>query len=83
MSDKRNQRKSPSGLVVRANPRLVLSTTCSLDGSDQLLAHFQESVCQTEVFLTRSDARKVRDWLNHFIEWSAEIEARNIAQHSE
>lgn len=27
-----------------------------------------------EVFLTRSDARKVRDFLNHFIEWSAQEE---------
>ncbi len=62
MGDPRNNRKRPRWHQVSANfsfhmtQRPIAYVSLGNEGAD----------------LDRSDARKLRDWLNHYIEWAAE-----------
>ncbi len=66
MTDKRIRRKRPARLWLYHG---ALQLSASIRGS---VFNIQLRTVAAGAALSRSDARKIRDWLNHYIEFSAE-----------
>lgn len=73
MSDKRNMRKQPSDLRINHRTSLGISQGNS---PAELVACLRKKGDPGIAVFTRAEARKVRDWLNHYIEFTAENDAR-------
>ena len=66
-----NKRKRPN--AKRLAPYIEIQLTASLH-SDEYLVELRDdgSGRPHEIYLTRAQARQARDWLNHFIEFTAQ-----------